>query len=159
MRGRLWWLRRATAVLAIYFVHAGCVAGNGATATQRPASSGFGVRSGKPTFEPWKPATTPERIPLVEDEFNAVVTNSKRRLKYCADTTASAEESAFDQRFIARWTIKRDGTVVDAELLESTLDSPAFAECILRVISRLSFPTSPGKPELLVTYPFLLIAH
>ncbi len=84
-----------------------------------------------------------------------VIQNHTTKLRACYQ-----QELARDPRLrgtvVVRFTIRRDGSVSEAYVSKTTLESPRVEACVLRQIRKLVFPASEASQQ--VSYPFLFSA-
>ena len=77
--------------------------------------------------------------------------------KYCYEKML-VKNPSLEGKVVLKFVISADGTVSDASVAETTIDSPKLKDCMLRVARRMVFPQPKGGGIVVVKYPFLFKA-
>jgi TonB family protein len=77
--------------------------------------------------------------------------------KYCYEKML-VKNPSLEGKVVLKFVISADGTVSDASVAETTIDSPELKDCMLRVAQRMVFPQPKGGGIVVVKYPFLFKA-
>lgn len=133
--------------------------GTGGLGTRGSGSGGGGIGSvdlggrGKGTTS-IKPGNIIYMGGLSREEIQRPLMRVMSQIKYCYERELMRTPE-LQGKLVLRWTIAGQG-LVTALLVESdSLQSPAVAACVQRVVGRLVFPAPPGGGVVSVTYPFI----
>jgi hypothetical protein len=99
-----------------------------------------------------------EMTPRVGDfcspaDIRNVVAQKANAIKYCYERQLQRQPE-LSGKVIAQWKVGLDGTVINASIASSTVDSRPVEACITRVISRLNF-AQPDGGICVINYPFV----
>lgn len=90
--------------------------------------------------------------------ISQVVRNNIGRVRYCYERQLAAEPALYGKIKIA-WTITAAGTVSTQKIDQTTMNNSMVEGCILRQISKWTFPRPDGGGDVLVAYPFFFKAN
>ncbi|MEB2312646.1 MAG: AgmX/PglI C-terminal domain-containing protein [Sorangiineae bacterium] len=88
---------------------------------------------------------------LERDEVVSVVRGEHQGIAACAALASSAAEAGVIE---ISWTITSAGSVTGASVTDSSFPEPAVADCVLRAVERLKFPTATAETPATWRYRF-----
>ncbi|HYO51900.1 AgmX/PglI C-terminal domain-containing protein [Archangium sp.] len=91
---------------------------------------------------------------LDKDVIAKIIRSHQNEIKYCYETELNKNPSLAGKVAVA-FTIDPAGGVSEANVTETTLNSPAAENCMLSRIRRWKFPEPKGGGVVAVTYPWL----
>ncbi|MBZ4417402.1 AgmX/PglI C-terminal domain-containing protein [Myxococcus sp. RHSTA-1-4] len=135
-------------------------------------SSAVALAQGAPAKKPsgGKPAqaTAPaksegpdvERLPFTPDSIRQVVTYNQPRIQECYEDHMAEKDQKVEGRLMTSFTIDANGLVKDAKVVKksSTLKDPGLHDCVVAVLSSMTFPKPPDGVDRPIEYPFNLKA-
>jgi hypothetical protein len=95
---------------------------------------------------------------IMKEDIRQVVRKNIGEMRRCYEETLERNASAAG-KVPVRFVIAPSGEVCAARAVESTVSDVAMANCVVRAVSRLRFPTIHGDGHVLVTYPFIFKVH
>ncbi len=138
----------------------GTAEGLGGLGTRGRGSGASGYGSGGGYFG--SKAATPNLksgTPAIEGQLDASVIDSVIRrhlaqIRYCYQRELNKDPS-LSGKIVVKFTIAADGTVSDATIDSSTMNSEAVESCLCGRFLRFVFPEPEGGGIVVVTYPFV----
>jgi hypothetical protein len=111
------------------------------------------------------PVETPppdvEKMPFSPESIRKVVAHHQPQIQTCyEEVLASLGKKVVEGRVMTWWIITAEGMVKNARVLKkgTTLREPKLHECVVTVITAMSFPKPPKGKETPIEYPFNLTA-
>ncbi|QRN92874.1 AgmX/PglI C-terminal domain-containing protein [Archangium violaceum] len=101
------------------------------------------------------------RMPFTPDTIREVMQYHSRDIQDCYEEILATKGSNVEEgRILTTFTITPDGFVRNAKVAKSgtTLKNTRLHECVVNVISSITFPPTPDKREYPIEYPFNLKA-
>lgn len=100
------------------------------------------------------------KMPFTPESIRKVVAHSTPRVQGCYEETMAATEKVVEGKILTSWVITAEGLVKDAKVEKkgTTVKNPKLHECVVAVLSTMSFPKPPKNQEHPVEYPFNLKA-
>ena len=132
-----------------------------ALAQGAPAKKSSG---GKPAPAATAPAKSEgpdvERMPFTPDSIRQVVTHHQGRIQECYEDHMAEKDKKVEGRLMTAFTIDANGLVKKAKVVKksSTLKDPNLHDCVVAVLSSMTFPKPPDGADHPIEYPFNLKA-
>ncbi|WP_163996538.1 AgmX/PglI C-terminal domain-containing protein [Pyxidicoccus caerfyrddinensis] len=133
-----------------------------ALAQGTPAKKSSG---GKPASAP---ATAPaksegpdvEHMPFTPDSIKEVVSYNQPRIQECYEDHLAEKNKKVEGRLMTSFTIDANGLVKGAKVVKksSTLKDSGLHDCVVAVLSSMTFPKPPDRADHPIEYPFNLKA-
>lgn len=100
------------------------------------------------------------RMPFSADSIRMVMTHHKEKIQSCYEDTMAEKEKKVEGKLMTSFTITAGGLVKDAKVLKkgTTLKDRELHDCVVAVLTSLSFPKPPDGMEYPIEYPFNLKA-
>jgi hypothetical protein len=121
-----------------------------------------GGRSGRaPAGQKQAPAELDvSRLPFTADSIRMVMTHHKEKLQSCYEDTMAEKEKKVEGTLMTSFTITPAGLVKGAKVLKkgTTLKDRELHDCVVAVLTALSFPKPADGMEHPIEYPFNLKA-
>jgi hypothetical protein len=121
---------------------------------------------GKPAQQ--APATAPaksdgpdvEHMPFTPDSIKQVVAHHQPRIQECYEEHMAEKDRKVEGRLMTNFTIDANGLVKKAKVVKksSTLKDPGLHDCVVSVLSSMTFPKPPDRADHPIEYPFNLKA-
>lgn len=135
-------------------------------------SSAVALAQGAPAKKPsgGKPAqATPparsegpdvERLPFTPDSIRQVVMYNQPRIQECYEDHMAEKDKKVEGRLMTAFTIDANGLVKGARVVKksSTLKDAGLHDCVVAVLSSMTFPKPPDGADRPIEYPFNLKA-
>lgn len=101
-----------------------------------------------------------ERLPFTPDSIRMVVLHNQGRIQECYEDHMAEKDKKVEGRLLTAFTIDPSGLVKDAKVVKksSTLKDPALHDCVVAVLSSMTFPKPPDGADHPIEYPFNLKA-
>jgi hypothetical protein len=99
-------------------------------------------------------------MPFTSESVKTVVAYWQPKIQTCYEETLAAKDKAVEGTLKTKWVVSRDGIVKKAEIVRrgTTLKDPKLHECVVTVLSSMTFPkTTTGKDQP-IEFPFNLKA-
>ena len=127
-----------------------------------------GAPAKKPSGGKPAPATAPaksegpdvERLPFTPDSIRQVVTYHQPRIQECYEDHMAEKDKKVEGKLKTSFTIDANGLVKGARVVKkaSTLKDPNLHDCVVAVLSSMTFPKPPDGADHPIEYPFNLKA-
>jgi len=100
------------------------------------------------------------KLPFSADSIRMVMTHHKEKIQGCYEDTLAEKEKKVEGKLMTSFTITTGGLVKDAKVLKkgTTLKDRELHDCVVAVLTSLSFPRPPDGTEYPIEYPFNLKA-
>jgi hypothetical protein len=100
------------------------------------------------------------RMPFTADSIRMVMTHHKEKLQACYEDTMAEKEKKVEGKLMTSFTITAQGLVKDAKVLKkgTTLKDRELHDCVVAMLTALSFPKPPDGMDHPIEYPFNLKA-
>ncbi|MGZ3458264.1 MAG: AgmX/PglI C-terminal domain-containing protein [Archangium sp.] len=101
------------------------------------------------------------RMPFSPDSIREVMQYYSRDIQECYEEILATKGSHVEEgRLMTTFTITPDGFVRNAKVAKAgtTLKNPRLHECVVNVLSSITFPQPPDRREYPIEYPFNLKA-
>jgi hypothetical protein len=125
-------------------------------------SSAVALAQGAPAKKPPARSEAPdvERLPFTPDSIRQVVTHNQGRIQECYEDHMAEKEKKVEGRLLTAFTIDANGLVKGARVVKksSTLKDPGLHDCVVAVLSSMTFPKPPDGADHPIEYPFNLKA-
>ncbi len=109
-----------------------------------------------------KPGDGPDvsKMPFTADSIKQVVVAYQPRIQGCYEDHISDKKKAPEGKLKTAFTITPDGLVKGAKVDRkgSTLKDPALHDCVVAVLSTMTFPKPPDSKDHPIEFPFNLKA-
>jgi TonB family protein len=76
-------------------------------------------------------------------------------VRHCYEEALREEGPDFSGRLLIRFVVSPRGTVSEARVQESQLQSKKFQACVLAAVKTWRFPKPPGGGLIVINYPFV----
>ncbi|MBK7858905.1 MAG: AgmX/PglI C-terminal domain-containing protein [Archangiaceae bacterium] len=100
------------------------------------------------------------KMPFTPESVKTVVAYWQPRIQTCYEETLAAKDKDVQGTLHTKWVVSPDGIVKKAEVIKkgTTLKDPKLHECVVTVLSSMTFPkTATGKDQP-IEFPFNLKA-
>jgi outer membrane biosynthesis protein TonB len=91
---------------------------------------------------------------LDRDTVRKIIQSYRAQVRACYDRSLVSSPN-LNGRIVYSWKILSNGTVTDAKVAKSTLDSASLRGCVLEVLQQMQFPQSSRGLSTTVIYPFV----
>jgi hypothetical protein len=110
---------------------------------------------------PEKPALDVSKMPFGPVSVKRVVEHNLDQVQACYESTLAGRDKTVEGKLNTQWVITTEGLVKDAKIVRegTTLKDGKLHECVLGVISAMTFPVPKDKREHPIKYPFNLKAE
>ena len=109
-----------------------------------------------------KPSDGPDvsKMPFTADSIKQVVMAYQPRIQGCYEDHISDKKKAPEGKLKTAFTLTPDGVVKNAKVDRkgSTLKDPALYDCVVAVLSTMTFPKPPDAKDHPIEFPFNLKA-
>lgn len=114
--------------------------------------------SGTPTESPAGPDIS--TMPFTPDSIRKVVQFHLPKIQSCYEETLAPRQKVVEGRLMTSWVITAEGAVKQAKVVKkgTTLREPKLHECVITVLSTMSFPKPIDRRDHPIDYPFNLKA-
>lgn len=101
-----------------------------------------------------------ERLPFTPDSIKQVVTHHQPRIQECYEDHLAEKNKKVEGRLMTAFTIDANGLVKSAKVVKksSTLKDSGLHDCVVAVLSSMTFPKPPDGADHPIEYPFNLKA-
>ena len=121
-----------------------------------------GAKSAKaPAAEKQAPAELDvSRMPFTPDSVQQVILHHKGQIQDCYEEHMATKSKKVEGKLMTSFTITAGGMVKDAKVLKkgTTLKDKGLHDCVLAVLTAMSFPKPPDGKAHPIEYPFNLKA-
>ncbi|MCA9561580.1 MAG: TonB family protein, partial [Myxococcales bacterium] len=126
--------------------------GGGGKSGYGRGASRLGERTGKvPKVIPGKPIVSGA---LDKETIRRVIRRHRNEYKYCYEKQLNVKRD-LNGKIIVKFTISGNGSVIAANVEESTMNDSAVENCLVGKIRRWVFPAPKGGGIVVVKYPFI----
>ena len=143
--------------------------GSGGSSTQKDAIKGaIAVDNGNAasadggTAEAPAPAEGPDvrKMPFTPESVKQVVAYWQPKIQTCYEETLAGKEKDVEGVLKTKWVVGGEGIVKKAEVLKkgTTLKDPKLHDCVVTVLSSMTFPKTPNGKDQPIEFPFNLKA-
>jgi len=132
-----------------------------AFAQAAPAKKPAGGKAAPTTPAPAKSdAPDVARMPFTPDSIREVVLYNQGRIQECYEDHMAEKDKKVEGRLMTTFTIDANGLVKGAKVVKkgSTLKDAGLHDCVVAVLSSMSFPKPPDGADHPIEYPFNLKA-
>ncbi|MCP3162032.1 AgmX/PglI C-terminal domain-containing protein [Myxococcus qinghaiensis] len=99
------------------------------------------------------------RMPFTPDSIRQVVTYNQGRIQECYEDHMAEKNKKAEGKLLTSFTIDANGLVKSAKVRKgSTLKDPNLHDCVVAVLSSMTFPKPPDGADHPIEYPFNLKA-
>ncbi|NMO16187.1 AgmX/PglI C-terminal domain-containing protein [Pyxidicoccus fallax] len=101
-----------------------------------------------------------DRLPFTPDSIRQVVTYHQPRIQECYEDLMAEKDQKVEGRLMTNFTIDANGLVKGAKVVKksSTLKDANLHDCVVAVLSSMTFPKPPDGADHPIEYPFNLKA-
>lgn len=154
-------------VLAIALAAAAPKKKSGSSSAQKSAIKGaIAVDSNTTTdagvVEEAAPAEGPDtrKMPFTSESVKEVVAYWQPKIQTCYEETLAAKDKDLEGVLKTKWVVGGSGIVKKAEVLKkgTTLKDPKLHECVVTVLSSMTFPKTADGKDQPIEFPFNLKA-
>lgn len=130
----------------------------GAIAVDAPNDGGTAAAETEAAVPKEGPDTT--KMAFTPDAVKEVVAYWQPKIQQCYEETLAAKDKAVEGKLMTKWLVGSTGIVKKAEVLKkgTTLKDPKLHECVITVLSSMTFPKTPNGKEQPIEFPFNLKA-
>ncbi|MFP2930030.1 AgmX/PglI C-terminal domain-containing protein [Pyxidicoccus sp. 3LG] len=131
-----------------------------ALAQGAPAKKPSGKKPAQTTAPAKSEGPDVERLPFTPDSIRQVVTHHQVRIQECYEDHMAEKDKKVEGRLLTSFTIDANGLVKGAKVVKksSTLKDPNLHDCVVAVLSSMTFPKPPDGADHPIEYPFNLKA-
>ena len=139
----------------------------GGTDTQKDAIKGAiavdsGGASDAGVAEEAAPAEGPDvrKMPFTPESVKTVVAYWQPKIQTCYEETLATKDKAVEGVLRTKWVVGSGGIVKKAEVVKkgTTLKDPKLHDCVITVLSSMTFPKTPNGKDQPIEFPFNLKA-
>ena len=107
-----------------------------------------------------EPELDVSRLPFTPDSVQQVILHHKARIQECYEDTMATKEKKVEGKLMTSFVITENGLVKDAKVLKkgTTLKDRDLHDCVVAVLTSMSFPKPPDRKDHPIEYPFNLKA-
>ncbi|MDY7231105.1 AgmX/PglI C-terminal domain-containing protein [Hyalangium rubrum] len=100
------------------------------------------------------------RMPFSPDSIQQVMIHHKGKIQACYEDTMAEKDKKVEGKLMTSFTITASGLVKDAKVLKkgTTLKDSELHDCVVAVLTALTFPQPPDGMDHPIEYPFNLKA-
>ncbi|MBX7114451.1 MAG: AgmX/PglI C-terminal domain-containing protein [Myxococcaceae bacterium] len=100
------------------------------------------------------------KMPFSADSIKQVVAHYQPQIQGCYEETMATKDKAVEGKLKTSWLITPDGLVKRAKIDKkgTTLKDSKLHDCVVTVLSAMTFPKPPDRKEHPIEYPFNLKA-
>ena len=100
------------------------------------------------------------RMPFTPDSIRRVITHHQPKVQACYEETLAGKEKDLEGTLMARFIVTAEGLVKGARIEKkgTTLKERKLHDCVVAVLSTMSFPKPSDAREYPVEFPFKLKA-
>lgn len=100
------------------------------------------------------------KLPFSPDSIKIVVAHYQPQIQSCYEETMAIKDKAVEGKLKTSWTITPDGLVKSAKIQKkgTTLHDGKLHDCVVTVLSAMTFPKPPDRKDHPIDYPFNLKA-
>jgi hypothetical protein len=100
------------------------------------------------------------RMPFTPDSIQQVIQHHTKQIQGCYEDHLAAKNKKVEGRLMTTFTITPDGLVKNAKVLKkgTTLHDAGLHDCVVAVLTSLTFPKPPDERDHPIEYPFNLKA-
>jgi hypothetical protein len=126
-------------------------------AAKKPAEGGAKQPA---TTKPAPAAPDVNRLPFTPDSIRQVVVFHMPQIQGCYEDTMATRKTKVEGKLLTAFTITPEGLVKDAEVRKkgTTLKEPGLHDCVVAVLTAMTFPKPPDGRDHPIEYPFNLKA-
>jgi hypothetical protein len=127
------------------------------------ALAGAPANKPAPTTAPAKtapPELDVSRMPFTPDSIQQVIQHHKKQIQGCYEDHLAAKNKKVEGKLMTSFTITPDGLVKNAKVVKkgTTLKDAGLHDCVVAVLTSLTFPKPPDERDHPIDYPFNLKA-
>lgn len=108
------------------------------------------------------PAEGPDtrKMPFTPESVKTVVAYWQPKIQTCYEETLAAKDKDVEGVLKTKWIVGGSGIVKKAEVLKkgTTLKDPKLHDCVVTVLSSMTFPKTPNGKDQPIEFPFNLKA-
>lgn len=108
------------------------------------------------------PAEGPDtrKMPFTPESVKAVVAYWQPKIQTCYEETLASKDKDVQGVLKTKWIVGGSGIVKKAEVLKkgTTLNDPKLHDCVVTVLSSMTFPKTPNGKDQPIEFPFNLKA-
>lgn len=107
-----------------------------------------------------EPELDVSRLPFTPDSVKQVILHHKGRIQECYEDTMATKTKKVEGTLKTSFVITELGLVKDAKVLKkgTTLKDKGLHDCVVAVLTSMSFPKPPDRKDHPIEYPFNLKA-
>lgn len=127
-------------------------------------SSAVALAQGAPAKKPARKPAVAEpdvnRLPFTPDSIRQVIQFNTPKIQACYEDHMASREKKVEGRLMTTFTITAEGLVKGAKVQKqgTTLHAQGLHDCVVAVLTSLTFPKPPDGREYPIEYPFNLKA-
>ncbi len=95
------------------------------------------------------------KTPYHYNQVKNTITKKNIEIRTCYNSFLESKPELVSGRLIVDWQVNPDGSVKNAELVRSQINSPKLASCLISKINSWSFPPPPSGRATYVAHTFL----
>lgn len=100
------------------------------------------------------------RLPFTPDSIQQVILHHKEKIQACYEDTLAEKDKKVEGKLMTTFTITANGLVKSAKVVKkgTTLKDKGLHDCVVAVLTAMSFPKPPDGQDHPIEYPFNLKA-
>lgn len=100
------------------------------------------------------------KLPFSADSIKQIVAHYQPQIQGCYEETMASKDKAVEGKLQTSWIITPDGIVTKAKVEKkgTTLKDSKLHDCVVAVLSAMTFPKPPDKKNHPIEFPFNLKA-
>jgi hypothetical protein len=102
----------------------------------------------------WSPKLDQPAGGLDKDVIYRVIQAKQDQIKFCYERELR-DSPKLEGMVRVQWTIGPDGSVIQSDIIDDTLERKRAADCIINVVEHLKFPAPMGGGNVNVTFPWI----
>ncbi|WP_224363198.1 AgmX/PglI C-terminal domain-containing protein [Hyalangium versicolor] len=125
------------------------------------APAGKSAKAPAPAAQkPAEPEFDPSRLPFTPDSVQQVIQHHKGKIRECYEDTMASKSKKVEGKLMTSFVITDQGLVRDARVMKkgTTLKDSGLHDCVVAVLTSMSFPKPPDGKDHPIEYPFNLTA-
>jgi hypothetical protein len=105
-------------------------------------------------------ASSDGTMPFTPESVKTVVTYWQPRIQACYEETLASKDKDVQGTLKTKWVVGGSGIVKKAEIVKkgTTLKDPKLHDCVIAVLSSMTFPKTPNGKDQPIEFPFNLKA-
>ncbi len=100
------------------------------------------------------------KMPFTQDSVKTVMAYHYPKIQACYEETLASKGKVLEGKLLTSFVVTAEGMVKDAKILKktTTLRDPKLHDCVVAVLSTMTFPKPPDARDRPIEFPFNLKA-